>query len=79
MNRLSRSAEWKSFQLFKHGWLQVRLIVKHEEFDPLSSPGGDGRNDIALLYIRTREGRGIQFDKFVGPACLPAMGTKLKR
>ena len=69
----------EKFSTVKHGMLQVRLIVKHEEFDPLSSPGGDGRNDIAMLYIRTREGRGIQFDKFVGPACLPAMGTKLKR
>ena len=28
--------------------------MKHEKFVPLSSPGGDGRNDIALLYIRTR-------------------------
>ena len=44
--------------------LQVSLIVKHEKFVPLSSPGGDGRNDIALLYIRTRGGHGINFDKF---------------
>ena len=53
--------------------------MKHEQFLPLSSPGGDGRNDIALLYIRTKEGRGIQFDKFVGPACLPPSGTQIKR
>ena len=31
---------------------QISLILKHEKFIPLSSPGGDGRNDIALLYIR---------------------------
>ena len=63
-------------QYFVH---QVSLIVKHEQFLPLSSPGGDGRNDIALLVIRTREGRGIQFDKFVSPACLPGRGMKIKR
>ena len=51
----------------------------HEKFVPLSSPGGDGRNDIALLYIRTRGGRGISFDKFVTPACLPAPDNKIKR
>ena len=55
------------------------MIVRHEKFVPLSSPGGDGRNDIALLYIRTRGGRGISFDKFVTPACLPAPDTKIKR
>ena len=59
--------------------LQVSLIVKHEEFVPLSSPGGDGRNDIALLYIRTRGGRGISFDEFVTPACLPSPNTKIKK
>ena len=53
--------------------------MKHEKFVPLSSPGGDGRNDIALLYIRTRAGRGISFDKFVTPACLPAPDNKIKR
>ena len=43
---------------------QVGLIVKHERFVPLSSPGGDGRNDIALLYIRPgRQQRTIRFDK----------------
>ena len=55
------------------------MIVRHEKFVPLSSPGGDGRNDIALLYIRTRGGRGISFDKFVTPACLPAPDNKIKR
>ena len=59
--------------------LQVSLIVRHEKFVPLSSPGGDGRNDIALLYIRTRGGRGISFDKFVTPVCLPAPDNKIKR
>ena len=58
---------------------QVSLIVKHEKFVPLSSPGGDGRNDIALLYIRTRGGRGISFDEFVTPACLPSPDTKIKK
>lgn len=29
---------------------QISLILKHEKFIPLSSPGGDGRNDIALLH-----------------------------
>lgn len=59
--------------------LQVSLIVKHEKFMPLSSPGGDGRNDIALLYIRTRGGKGISFDKYVSPACLPIPNLKIKR
>jgi len=58
---------------------QVSQIVKHQDFLPLSSPGGDGRNDIALLVIRTREGRAMQFDHYVGPACLPGPGTKIKR
>ena len=53
--------------------------MKHEKFKPLSSPGGDGRNDIALLYIRTRGGKGISFDKYVTPACLPAPDLKIKR
>eukprot|EP00092_Neocalanus_flemingeri_P086090 GFUD01108432.1.p1 GENE.GFUD01108432.1~~GFUD01108432.1.p1 ORF type:complete len:358 (-),score=94.66 GFUD01108432.1:234-1307(-) len=58
---------------------QVSLIVKHEQFLQLSSPGGEGQNDIALLYIRTMKGLGIQFDKFVTPACLPQTGTRIKR
>jgi len=58
---------------------QVSLIVKHEKFMPLSSPGGDGRNDIALLYIRSRAGKGISFDKYVSPACLPLPNLKIKR
>jgi len=58
---------------------QVNLIVKHEDFVPLSTPGGDGRNDIALMVIRTREGRGIIMDKFVTTACLPGRGMKIKR
>ena len=58
---------------------QISLILKHEKFIPLSSPGGDGRNDIALLYIRTRGGRAISFDNYVTPACLPSPGLKLKR
>ena len=63
---------------------QVGLIMKHEQFLPLSSPGGDGRNDIALINIQTWSGGsggagGIQFDQFVSPACLPHSGIKLKR
>jgi len=58
---------------------QVNVIMKHQEFLPLSSPGGDGRNDVALLQIRTRGGRGIKFDQFVRPACLPAQNTRLFR
>ena len=58
---------------------QVNVILKHEKFRPLSSPGGDGRNDVALLQIRNRGGRGIRFDKFVRPACLPAQGERLHR
>ena len=63
----------------KYSLDQVSEIVKHDQFLPLSSPGGDGRNDIALLIIKTREGRGIRFDKFVRPACLPATGARIKR
>ena len=58
---------------------QVNVILKHEKFRPLSSPGGDGRNDVALLQIRNRGGSGIRFDKFVRPACLPAQGERLHR
>lgn len=58
---------------------QVNLIMKHEKFLPLSSPGGDGRNDIALLQIKRREGRSILFDKFVRPACLPHTDDKISR
>ena len=59
--------------------LQVNVIMRHEKFLPLSSPGGDGRNDVALLQIRNRGGRGIRFDKYVRPACLPAQGERLHR
>jgi len=59
---------------------QVNLIVKHEHFYALSSPGGDGRHDVALLHIKTRKGgKGIQFDKYVRPACLPHQGEILSR
>lgn len=58
---------------------QVNLILKHEKFFPLASPGGDGRHDIALLHIKLREGNGILFDKFVRPACLPHPDVKLSR
>jgi len=58
---------------------QVSLITKHSSFLPLSSPGGDGRNDIALLQIRLRGGRAIRFDSYVRPACLPQQDTQLDR
>ena len=59
---------------------QVNLIVKHDKFHALSSPGGDGRHDVALLHIKTRNGgRGIQFDKYVRPACLPQQDEHLSR
>ena len=53
--------------------------MKHAEFLPLSRPGGDGKNDIALLVIKTKQGRGITFDKFVSPACLPGKRRGVKR
>ncbi len=47
---------------------------------PLSAPGGDGRNDIALLVIRPRKLiSSIAFDKYVAPACLPELGIELNR
>jgi hypothetical protein len=47
---------------------------------PLSTPGGDGRNDIALLVIRPRKlVTSIAFDKYVAPACLPDLGVDLHR
>ena len=59
---------------------QVNLIVKHEQFYALSSPGGDGRHDVALLHIKTiNGGMIIKFDKFVRPACLPHQGEPLDR
>jgi len=56
---------------------QVDLVVRHAQFLPLSRPGGDGRNDIALLKIRPRNSRYIQFSSYVAPACLPSQGTSL--
>jgi len=57
---------------------QVEKIIKHESFVPLSQPGGDGRNDVALLLIRPRKGFSrISFDKFVAPACLPHQDTNI--
>jgi len=58
---------------------QVSQIVRHEGFLPLSSPGGDGRNDIALLTVRPRQGKAMIFDNYVSPACLPAKNTRIKR
>ena len=57
----------------------MNVILRHEKFRPLSSPGGDGRNDVALLQIRNRGGAGIRFDNFVRPACLPRQGERLYR
>lgn len=57
---------------------QVEKIIKHENFVPLSQPGGDGRNDIALLLIRPRKHLPrISFDKYVAPACLPHPDTPI--
>jgi len=59
---------------------QVERIIRHEEFVPLSAPGGDGRNDIALLLIRPRKRfKRMEFDKYVTPACLPEPGTGIDR
>ena len=59
---------------------QVNQIVRHEKFFALSSPGGDGRHDVALLQIKTRHGgKGIKFDKYVTPACLPQQGEPYER
>ncbi|XP_023345706.1 tryptase gamma [Eurytemora carolleeae] len=59
---------------------QVERIIKHESFIPLSEPGGDGRNDIALLVIRPRKQlRKINFDKYVTPACIPPPYTPIDR
>jgi len=58
---------------------QVGLIIRHQKFFPLSSPGGDGRNDIALLVIKKRDGRSIEFDSYVRPACLPHPDIKISR
>lgn len=59
---------------------QVDRIIRHENFVPLSAPGGDGRHDIALLVIRPRKvASRIAFDKYVTPACLPDLGAELQR
>ena len=31
---------------------QIDTIVRHQQFVPLSRPGGDGKNDIALMRIK---------------------------
>jgi len=56
---------------------QVDLILRHQQFLPLSRPGGDGRNDIALLRIRPRKGRVIEFSSYVAPACLPKKSNRV--
>lgn len=58
---------------------QVDRILKHSQFVPLSRPGGDGKNDIALLKIRPRKGRTVKFSSYVRPACLPALGSPLSK
>ena len=79
VNRHFRFIRLFHYNVINSSKWKVSQIVKHQDFLPLSSPGGDGRNDIALLVIRTREGRAMQFDHYVGPACLPGPGTKIKR
>jgi len=56
---------------------QVDLILRHQQFLPLSRPGGDGRNDIALLRIRPRKGKVIEFSSYVAPACLPKKSNRV--
>jgi len=56
---------------------QVDLILRHQQFLPLSRPGGDGRNDIALLRIRPRKGRVVEFSSYVAPACLPKKSNRV--
>jgi len=56
---------------------QVDLILRHQQFLPLSRPGGDGRNDIALLRIRPRKGKVVEFSSYVAPACLPKKSNRV--
>jgi len=56
---------------------QVDLILRHQQFLPLSRPGGDGRNDIALLKIRPRKGKVVEFSSYVAPACLPKKSNRV--
>jgi len=60
---------------------QVAEIIRHENFIPLSLPGGDGRNDIALLILKPirKNTKSIRFDKYVVPACLPEQGSYIER
>jgi len=58
---------------------QINVVMKHPRFRPLSLPEGDGRNDIALLQIRSRKGVSISFSKYVSPSCLPDQNTRLSK
>jgi V8-like Glu-specific endopeptidase len=55
---------------------QVKKIYRHKDFLSVSSPGGDGRHDIAILVLKTKK---IKFDKYVAPICLPNQGFDLDK
>ena len=50
----------------------VANFLIHNEF----GQGTNYANDIALLYLNVRHGVGIEFGRFVQPACLPEADTK---
>ncbi|KAK3758840.1 hypothetical protein RRG08_067177 [Elysia crispata] len=51
---------------------EIEEIIRHENF-PKDSPGEINTYDIALLKINQREGRGIVFNRYVQPICLPTL------
>lgn len=58
---------------------QIDTILRHQQFVPLSRPGGDGKNDIALMRIKPRKGRVVELSSYVAPGCLPAPNTRLSQ
>ncbi|XP_059141803.1 chymotrypsinogen B-like [Physella acuta] len=51
----------------------VENVIKHEKYQKATN-----KNDIALVKIKPKNGRGIQFNNYVQPACLPDADTELK-
>ncbi|KAK3795537.1 hypothetical protein RRG08_062418 [Elysia crispata] len=49
---------------------EIEEIIRHENFH-MDSSGEMSTYDIALLKIKQREGRGIVFNRYVQPICLP--------
>ncbi len=49
----------------------IEKMFFHEEF----GQGGHLNNDIALIRIKTKSGRGIKFGSHVQPICLPPPST----